>query len=123
MDTKSESPNDEVLVFDVTDYFGWRSKIKAYLKKFCVWEIVISLPIMSNKKTKSTTQKEAKKDNITALKLLMDGLLNSLKESVGEHTSSTDIWFKLESESKKERPEPEKTDREHEKKHSEELKQ
>ena len=43
MDAKIKSPNnDEVPVLDVTDYFGWRSKMKAYLKKFGVWEIVVN---------------------------------------------------------------------------------
>ena len=60
--------------------------MKAYLKKFDVWEIVINPPAASNKKGKSTTQMEAKKDNTTALKFLMDGIPSSVKESVGEYT-------------------------------------
>ena len=52
-----------------------------------------------------------KKDNTTSLKFLMDGLPSSVKESVGENTSAKDLWFKLESEYQKARPEPEKTDR------------
>ena len=98
MDAKAESPINEVLVFYMTDYFGWRSKMKSYLKKFSVWEIVINPPVSSNKKKNPTTQKEAKKDNTTALKFLMDGLSSSVKESVGEHTSAKNLWFKLESE-------------------------
>ena len=83
MDAKAESANnDEVPVLDVTDYFGWRSKMKAYLKKFGVWEIVINPPAQSNKKTKSATQKDAKKDNAIALKFLMGGLSSSIRESV-----------------------------------------
>ena len=42
----------------------------------------------------------------------MDGLPSSVKESVGEYTSAKDLWFKLESEYKKARPEPEKKDQE-----------
>ena len=38
----------------------------------------------------------------------MDGLPSSMKESVGEYTSAKDLWFKLESEYQKARPEPEK---------------
>ena len=53
--------------------------MKAYLKKFGVWEIVINPPIPSNKKAKSAAQKEAKKDNTIALKFRMDGLPNSVK--------------------------------------------
>ena len=85
--------------------------MKAYLKKFGVWEIVINPPAPSNKKDKAAAQKEAKKDNAIALKFLMDGLPSSVKDSVGEYTLAKDLWFKLESEYQKERPEPEKTDK------------
>ena len=57
--------------------------MKAYLKKFGIWEIVINPPAPSNKKGKSVAPKETKKDNTTALKFLMDGLPSSVKESVG----------------------------------------
>ena len=53
----------------------------------------------------------------------MDGLPSSVKESVGEKTSAKDLWFKLESEYQKARPEPEKTDQESEDKPPEELNQ
>ena len=84
-------------------------KKKAYLKKFGVWEIVINPPAPSNKKGKSAAQKEAKKDNTTTLKFLMDGLPISVKVSVGEYTLAKDPWFKLEREYQKARPKPEKT--------------
>ena len=90
--------------------------MKAYLKNFGIWEIVINPPAPSNKKGKSTAQKEEKKDNTTALKFLMDGLPSSMKESVGEYTSAKDLWFKLESEYQKARPKPEKTNQESEEK-------
>ena len=78
--------------------------MKAYLKNFGVWEIVINPPTPSNKKGKPATQKEAKKDNALALKFHMDGLPILVKESVGEYTSAKYLWFKLESEYQKERP-------------------
>ena len=90
MEENKESSSNDVHVLDVTDYFSWRSKMKAYLKKFGVWEIVINPPSPSNKKGKSVAQKEAKKDNTTALKFLMDGLPSSVKDSVGEFTSAKD---------------------------------
>ena len=86
--------------------------MKAYLKKFGVWEIVTSPLAPSNKKGKVAAQKEAKKDNATALKFLMDGLPSLVKESVGEYTSAKDLWFKLESEYQKARSDTEKTDQE-----------
>ena len=67
---------------------------------------MINPPTQSNKKSKSTAQKEAKKDNTIALKFLMDGLANSLKESVGEYTSPKYLWLKLEREYEKERIKP-----------------
>ena len=50
----------------------------------------------------------------------MDGLPSLVKESVGEYTSAKDLWFKLESEYQKARPEPKKTDQESEDKPPEE---
>ena len=111
MEEKKESSSNDVPILDITDYFSWRSKMKAYLKKFGIWEIVINPPAPSNKKGKSAAQKEVKKDNTTALKFLMDGLPSSVKESVGEYTSAKDLWFKLESEYQKARQEPKKTDK------------
>ena len=109
MEAKKESSSNDVPVLDIVDYFSWRSKMKAYLKKFGVWEIVINPPAPSNKKGKTTAQKEAKKDNTTALKFLLDGLPSLVKESVGENTSAKDLWFKLEREYQKARTKPEKT--------------
>ena len=46
-----------------------------------------------------------------------------MKESVGEYTLAKDLWFNLESEYQKERPEPEKTDQESKDKPPEEVNQ
>ena len=42
----------------------------------------------------------------------MDGIPNLVKESVGEYTSTKYIWFKLEREYQKARPQPKKIDEE-----------
>ena len=42
----------------------------------------------------------------------MDGIPSLVKQSVGEYTLEKVLWFKLESEYQKARPEPEKTYRE-----------
>ena len=52
MEEKKESSSNDVPVLDITDYFSWRSKMKAYVKKFGIWEIVINPPTPSNKKGK-----------------------------------------------------------------------
>ena len=53
--------------------------MKAYMNKFGVQEIVVNPPTPSKKKGKLAAQKEAKKENTTALKFLTDGLLSSVK--------------------------------------------
>ena len=63
MEENKESSSNDMPILDITYYFSWRSKMKAYLKKFGIWEIVINPPTPSNKKGKSAAQKEAKKDN------------------------------------------------------------
>ena len=72
--------------------------MKAYLKKFVIWKIVINPPILSNNKTKIVAQKNAKKDNTIALKFLVDELSSFVKENIGEYSSDKDLRFKLESE-------------------------
>ena len=98
MERQAEFTNNDVPVFDMLDYFGWRSKMKACLKKFGIWKIVVNPPTQSNKTVNSAAQKDTKKDNTISLKFLMDGLSSSVRESLGEHTSAKDLWFKLESE-------------------------
>ena len=123
MEEKKESSSNDVPILDIIDYFIWRSKMKSYLKKFGIWEIVINPLVPSNKKGKSVAQKEEKMDDTTTLKFLMDGLPSSLNESLRGYTSAKDLWFKLESEYQKARPEHEKTDQESEYKPPEEFKQ
>ena len=53
MEEKEESLSNDVSILDVTDYFDWRRKMKAYLKNFGVWDILINPPTPSNKKGKS----------------------------------------------------------------------
>ena len=58
MEAKEESSSNDIPILDIPDYFSWRRKMKAYMKKFGVWEIVINPPPPSNKKGKTTAQKE-----------------------------------------------------------------
>ena len=52
MEEKEYSSSNDMPILDVTNYFNWRSKMKTYLKKFGIWEIVINPPTRSNKKEK-----------------------------------------------------------------------
>ena len=98
MDEKVESLGNEVPLFDETDYFAWRAKMKEYLKRFGVWETIINEYVPSKKQSKSTAKKEARKNNSTTLKFILDGLPSSIKKNVGEYTSAKDLWSKLEKE-------------------------
>ena len=57
---------------------------------------MINVATPTNKKSKAANQKEAKKNNATALKFLLDGLPNSIRESLGKFTSARALWLKLE---------------------------
>ena len=57
---------------------------------------MINVAAPSNKKSKATNQKEAKKNNTIALKFLLDGFPSSIRESLGEFTSARELWLKLE---------------------------
>jgi hypothetical protein len=57
---------------------------------------VINAANPSKKKSKDENQKEAKKNNATSLKFLLDGLPSSIRDSFGEFTSARELWLKLE---------------------------
>ena len=78
------------------------------MKRFGVWEIVINAYVPSKKQSKSAAQKEARKNNSTSLKFILDGLPNFVKKSVGEYTSAKDLWSKLEKEYQRKRQDTKK---------------
>ena len=98
MAEKGESSENEVPLFDETNYFAWRAKMKEFLKRFGVWETVINAHVPSKNQSKVAIKREAKKNDSTALKFILDGLSSSIKKSVGECTSSQDLWSKMEME-------------------------
>ena len=57
MDEKVVFFDNNVPLFDETNYFGWKAKMKGYLKKFGVWDIFINASDPSNKKSKSVAKK------------------------------------------------------------------
>ena len=95
---KEESLGNEVPLFDETDYFTWRAKMKEFLKRFGVWEIVINALVPSKKQSKEAAKKEAQKNDSIALKFILDGLPSSIKKNVEECTSAKDLWSRLEKE-------------------------
>ena len=98
MTEKAESSGNEVPLFDETDYFAWREKMKEFLKRFGVWETVINAHVPSKNQSKVATKREAKKNDSTTLKFILDGIPSSIKENVEEYTSARNLWLKLEKE-------------------------
>jgi hypothetical protein len=47
------------------------------------------------KKPKTSTQKEAKRNNKLAIDTILDGLTNLVKSNVGSCASTKDLWDKL----------------------------
>ena len=94
----------EVPILEKSNYFGWRNKMKSYLKQFDVWEIVVNPPNHPSKKTKAVVEK----DNKVALKFLMDRLSSPIKKNIGKYTLAKDLWFKVEEEYQKKNQDKEK---------------
>ena len=109
MAEKAESSKNELPLFYETDYFIWREKMKEFLKRFGVWEIVINAHVPSKKQSKATAKKEVQKNDSTTLKFILDGLLSSIKKNVEECTSSKDLWSKMEKEYQNKRQDTEKS--------------
>ena len=98
MEGSTKLIDHEVPVLEKLGYFGWRSKMKGYLKQFGVWETMVNPPNQPSKKTKAAVEK----DNKVALKLLMDKISCPIKESFGKYTSAKDLWFNMEEDLPKE---------------------
>jgi hypothetical protein len=91
----------EAPLFDGTDYSSWRENMKQYLKSRGseVWNLVVSKPWdLTTLKNLSniTVQRRSRKNNEVALRILLNGLSNTVKESIGLCTSAKDLWLKLE---------------------------
>jgi hypothetical protein len=98
MDGHAVPSTDEVPFFDETYYSAWRIKMKGYLKSkgAGVWDTVVVGSVPSKKQSKFAAQKEEKKNNAVAFKTIFNGLSGSVKESIGQCTSTKDLWLKLE---------------------------
>ena len=74
MDTKEDKEEkvcisvDVVPLFDKHDYFGWRDKMKTFLKKYGVWEIVINVAKLLTPPKGKPKQKIRKRRRKTTLK-------------------------------------------------------
>ena len=95
MDTQMD---DEVSIFDETNYSEWRIEMKGYLKEkgASVWKAIIGGSTPLKNKSKFAAQKEEKRNNALVVKTILSGLSIPLKESMRQCTSAKDIWLKLE---------------------------
>ena len=77
----------EVPILERSDYFGWRNKMKDYLKTFGVQKIVVNPPVQPNKKTKTDVEKY----NKIALNFFMDLLSRPSKDIWEVHFIQGDL--------------------------------
>jgi hypothetical protein len=91
----------EAPLFDGTDYSSWRENMKQYMKSKGseVWNSVVRKPwdlTTSKNLSKIIVQIRERKNNEVALKILLNGLSDTIKTSIGLCTSAKDLWLKLE---------------------------
>jgi hypothetical protein len=72
--------------------------MRVYLKAMgaTIWKVAIGGSVPLKNKSKFATQREGKKNDALALRTILSGLSNPIKESMGQFTSAKDLWLKLE---------------------------
>jgi hypothetical protein len=82
--------------FDGSNFEYWKNRMETYLKDLWadVW-ISVASGYNASKKPKTTTQKEAKRNNKLAIDTILDGLTDSVKSKVGSCASVKYLWDKL----------------------------
>ena len=60
-----------------------------------IWQSVLT-GYTPPKKVKTTTQKEAKKNNSMAMESILTGLIDYLKKKIGKCISTKELWLKME---------------------------
>jgi hypothetical protein len=61
-----------------------------------IWKGAIGGSVPLKNKSKFVAQREGKKNDALALKTILSGLSSPIKESMGQCTSTKDLWLKLE---------------------------
>jgi hypothetical protein len=82
MDTQMDN---EVPILDEENYSTWRIEVKVHLKEIGegVWKASIGGSAPLKNKSKFVAQREEKKNDALALKMILSGLSSSIKESMG----------------------------------------
>jgi hypothetical protein len=90
--------DDEVPILDEENYSTWRIEMRVYLKTMgvAIWKATIGGYVPLKKKSKFADQREGKKNDALALNTILSGLSRPIKESMGQCTSTKDLWLKLE---------------------------
>ena len=90
--------DDEVPILDEENYSTWRIEMRVHLKEMGVgiWKASIGGSVSMKNKSKFVAQREGKKNDALALKTILSGLSRPVKESMGQCTSTKDLWLKLE---------------------------
>jgi hypothetical protein len=90
--------DDEVPILDEENYYTWRIDMRLHLKTMgeTIWKEAIGGSISLKNNSKFATQREGKKNDALSLKTILSGLSSPIKESMGQCTSTKDLWLKLE---------------------------
>jgi hypothetical protein len=90
--------DDEIPILDEENYSTWRIEMRVYLKtiRVAIWKASIGGSVPLKNKSKFAAQREGKKNDALALKTILSGLSSPIKESMGQCTSTKDLWLKLE---------------------------
>jgi hypothetical protein len=90
--------DDEFPILDEENYSTWRIEMRLHLKTIgaTIWKEAICGSVSLNNKSKFAARREGKKNDALALKTILSGLSSPIKESMGQCTSTKDLWLKLE---------------------------
>jgi hypothetical protein len=90
--------DDEVPILDEENYSTWRIDMRVHLKEMGagIWKKTIGGSVPWKNKSKFAAQREGKKNDALALKTILSGISSYIKESMGQCTSTKDLWINLE---------------------------
>jgi hypothetical protein len=90
--------DDEVPIHDEENYSTCTIEMLLYLKTMgaTIWKATIYGYVLLKNKSNLAAQREGKKNDALALKTILSVLSSPIKESMGQCTSTKDLWLNLE---------------------------
>jgi hypothetical protein len=90
--------DDEISILDEENYYTWRIEMRLHLKTMgaTIWKVAIGGSVSLKNKSKFAAQREGKKNYALALNTILSGLSSPIKDSMGQCTSTKDLWLNLE---------------------------